>query len=89
MPETTGATGVQSLRSWMMGVMMTVLLALAGITFQSAQETTKALQARIDAQNVEIQNNRQRTALLEQNIQYQQQQLDRIERGVEELRRRR
>lgn len=77
-------------RQWSMGVMLTVIAALCGLALEQSRSAYADIREKYDRQQASIQDNRERVIRLEQWITYQQQQqqLDRIETGVNDLKRR-
>lgn len=77
-----------SWRTWLMSVMLTAIIALSGLAYQESQRATNELRDNYRVLQTQIQDNRERVIRMESIIQYQQVQLERIETGVNDLKRR-
>jgi len=73
----------------LLGGVWAVLLLLAGWIATNARDANVQLQAQIQRNEAITQSNSTRITTLEAWIEYQQRQLDRIEQGVDELKKRR
>jgi len=76
-------------RVWLMGVMLTIIMALCGLTYQQSVDASQELRNNDRHQDLQIQEARDRILRIEQWMTFQQQQLDRIEKGINELKTRR
>ena len=88
MSETNG-NGNGTAQRVLLGGVWAVLLLLAGWIATNARDANVQLQAQIQRNEAITQSNSTRITTLEAWIEYQQRQLDRIEQGVDELKKRR